>query len=167
MDTSELMTDPTKAFTLAQRLVSILVEFDPETRRRAIAAAQALLGDPTGMIQATESGKALASIDLATFFVRDESLKPADNAYLCAAYHFAMYGMTAFSLAELRDIAGEAGVVLPDRLDMTLKQAGKSGRKLFQSAGRDMYKPTATAGVFFKEKWNVTPGRMTKAGNDH
>ena len=100
--------------------------------------------------------------EIAAFFDRDEKLKPADSAYLCAAYHYSLHGDVAFSLDDLRGIAGEAGIVLPDRLDMTLKQAGKGGKKLFQSAGRDAYRPTASARLLFNERWGVKPGKQSK-----
>ncbi|HYE61984.1 MAG TPA: hypothetical protein VD997_08295 [Phycisphaerales bacterium] len=163
MEVAPQKSDAALAVELAQKLVVILADFDPETRRRAVTAAQALLGDqPIASQRLERDEKRSSGVDLAAFFGSAESQKPADNAYMCAAYHFSIYGTAAFSLAELRGIAAEAGVVLPDRLDMTLKQAGKSGRKLFQSAGRDRYKPTATAGVLFKERWNVAPGRASK-----
>jgi len=68
-------------------------------------------------------------------------------------------------LNDLRAIANEAGVILPDRLDMTLKQAGKMGKRFFQATGRDSYKPTAAAGGLFKERWGVKPGRQNRDTN--
>jgi hypothetical protein len=159
--------DPASTVTLAQQLVTVLAEADPETRRRAIAAALALLGDAsTGNPPDSPRRGGNDLGDLGTFFSREDALKPADNAYLCAAYHYARYGPTPFSLQDLREIAGEAGVVIPDRLDMTLKQAGKGGKKLFQSVGKDSYRPTAIAGMTFKERWGVTPGRHSKPGKE-
>jgi hypothetical protein len=161
-------SDPSKAGTIAQQIVTILIDVDSETRFRAIQAAMMLLGETRAIrlpLRGQSEDSALGSdqeADLAEFFNRDDKLKPSDYAYLCAAYHFATYGASAFSLDELRNIAKEAGVVLPDRLDMTLKQAGKAGKRLFQAVGRDTYKPTASAGVFFKERWNVKPGKKAK-----
>jgi len=166
--TDQKQPDPTRAETIAQQIVTILINEDSETRKRAIQAAMMLLGDETAVHQTSQSQSARSGshgadhTDLAAFFNRDEKLKPSDYAYLCAAYHFSVYGPAPFSLDELRLIATEAGVVLPDRLDMTLKQAGKAGKKLFQAAGRDAYKPTASAGVLFKERWNVRPGKREK-----
>jgi len=154
--------DPTKAANLAQEIVKILIKEESETRQRAIQAALLLLGEvPSKSVQAMDNTDSSGS-DLATFFTRDEKLKPSDYAQLCAAFHFSKYGSTSFSLEELRTIASEAGVVLPDRLDMTLTNAAKDGKKLFQSGGRGAYKPTAAAGLVFKERWNVKPGKNTK-----
>lgn len=164
--TEQKQPDPTKVGTIAQQIVRILTTEDSETRRRAIQAAMMLLGEAPSADANSQSqlGGSDSGDDLAAFFNRDEKLKPSDYAYLCAAYHFSAYGPVAFSLDELRTIAKEAGVILPDRLDMTLKQAGNGGKKFFQSAGRDVYKPTASAGVLFKERWNVKPGKRSKAG---
>jgi hypothetical protein len=157
-------TNAAETMALAQQLVTVLAGSDPEKRRRAVAAAMALLGDaapPPPQSQAAQPTDKPV-VDVAAFFSREDGLRPSANAYLCAAYHYAMYGTAAFSLEDLRSIAGEAGVVLPDRLDMTLKQAGKRGKRLFQSTGKDSYKPTAVAGMIFKERWGVVPGRLEK-----
>jgi hypothetical protein len=102
------------------------------------------------------------TLDLGQFFNRGEKLKPSENAQLCAAYHYSLYGDAAFSLDEIRGIAKNAGVVLPDRLDMTFNTATHAGKKLFQSVGRGSLKPTAAAGVAFNERWSVKPGRQEK-----
>jgi len=166
--TEDKQPDPAKAGNIAQQIVSVLINEDSETRRRAIQAAMMLLGEAPVANVNTRSESAASDSggngheDLAAFFERYENLKPSDYAYLCAAYHFSVYGSVAFSLDDLRTIAAEAGLVLPDRLDMTLKQAGKGGKKLFQSAGRNAYRPTASAGLLFKERWGVKPGKRRK-----
>jgi hypothetical protein len=164
----QIVGDPTKAGELAQEIVAVLINEDFDTRRRAIRAAIVLLGD-------AESSGALAQVafgsdtcvahedpSLGTFFNREGSLRPAESAQLCAAFHFSLHGNAPFSLAELRDIAREAGVVLPDRLDMTVSQASMKGKKLFQSAGKGLYRPTAAAGLMFAERWGVKPGKNSK-----
>jgi hypothetical protein len=164
-DTSD--SNPTRAGELAQQIVAILAMEGSDTRQRAIQAAMLLLGEVPARTMTSNSGEDRESendTDLANFFNREENLKPSDYAQLCAAYHFAQYGMTPFTIDELRFIANDAGVVLPDRLDMTLNQATKKGKKLFQSAGRGAFRPTAAAGLAFKERWNVKPGRTPKEG---
>jgi hypothetical protein len=163
--TEEKQAVPAQAGILAQQIVTILISEDSETRRRAIHAAMMLLGEEAPHIQTKSTQQDLGNedlVDLAEFFNRDDDLKPSDHAQLCAAYHFSIYGTAPFSLEELRTIAADAGVVLPDRLDMTLTSATKNGKKLFQVAGKGLYKPTASAGLFFKERWSVKPGKMRK-----
>ena len=159
--------DPAKSAALAQQIVKILAKEPPENRQRAVAAAMTLLGDaiptPSGGRPSGDGAVGHDDHDLGAFCTRDEKLKPSDHAFLCAAYHYSQHGAAAFSLDELRQIAADAGVVIPDRLDMTLKNAASKGKRLFQSSGRNAYKPTAAAGILFKEKWQVTPGRKSKA----
>jgi len=169
MDKNE--PNPTKAAEIAQQLVRILIGEDSETRKRSIHAAMTLLGEGDAQGAKLETlhsngTDADGSTDLATFFSRQENLKPSDNAQLCAAYHFALHGPISFSLDELRTIASDAGVVLPDRLDMTLSQATSKGRKLFQPTGRGTFRPTAAAGLLFKERWGVRPGKSPQKSND-
>jgi hypothetical protein len=167
--TDQNNADPTRAGKLAQQVVAILINEDSVTRQRAIQAAMMLLGEARPALSDDQSGipqtesRAHNHTDLGAFFNREEALKPADYAQLCAAYHFSLYGTAAFSLTELRAIAQEAGVVIPDRLDMTLNQATKKGKKFFQGAGRGSFRPTATAGLAFAERWDVKPGKHTKA----
>lgn len=159
--------DPAKAGKLAQQIVSMLINEDLTTRQRAMQAAMTLLGDAppqanTGQPHYTKDDGGGDSHDLASFFNRDGDMKPADYAYLCAAYHFSQYGAVPFSAAEIRAIAADAGVVVPDRLDKTFGTAAKSGKKLFQSAGKSSFKPTATGSVEFGVRWGVRPGRKVK-----
>jgi hypothetical protein len=166
--TEEINPDPKKIGVLAQKVVSILVDEDSVSRQRAIQAAMMLLGE-SGVLAVDHALNAANGAQdshdheaLASFFNRESDLKPSDHAFLCAAYHFSIYGTAAFSLNELREIANDAGVVLPDRLDMTLRNAAKDGKRLFQNAGRGLVRPTAAAGVFFRERWSVKPGRFSK-----
>jgi hypothetical protein len=160
--------DPKKAGELAQQLVAILAKEDQDTQVRALQASMMLLGlSPGSHLNSKTQGVVsipddASNVDLATFFDRDEKLGPSDYAHLCAAYHFSRYGMETFSLDDIREIAKEAGVVLPDRLDMTLKAATKGGRRLFQVAGRGVFKPTVAASAVFKERWSVHPGKSPK-----
>jgi len=100
--------------------------------------------------------------DRETFFSRHEHDKPSDNADLLAAYHFKEYGSAGFSLAEIRELAAAVGVTVPERIDMTFKQATHDGKKLYQSAGRGMYKPTVHGEAFFKKTYSVSKGRKKK-----
>lgn len=170
MDTND-QPDPAEASELAQKIVALLMNTDSTTRQRAIQAAMMLLGEkPIAEPESTPRAKsphagAETSVELAQFFNRGEKLKPSDNAQLCAAYHYAVYGNAAFSLDDIRAIGREAGVVLPNRLDMTLSSAAHGGKKLFQPAGRGTVKPTAAAGVAFQERWNVRPGIKDKTAS--
>jgi hypothetical protein len=159
--------DPARVMELAQHIVKLLSRDDSETRQRAVQTAMIALGEscpqlPTGGPQFSPADGDNHA-DLATFFSREGEMKPADNALLCAAYHFAEYGSAPFSISEIQRIAADAGVIVPDRPDMTFVQATKQSRKLFQRAGRGSFKPTATGGLVFGERWGIKPGRKPKS----
>jgi hypothetical protein len=165
---TEQAPDPNKAGKLAQQIVGLLASEDSTTRNRAIQAAMLLLGEtaPSQVNRESEMPFDTGGGDqtnLASFFNREGDMKPSDYAYLCAARHFSEFGTTPFSLAEIQEIAAEAGVVVPDRLDMTFKGAAKKGKKLFQPTGKGSFKPTAAGGLEFAERWKVRPGRKAKA----
>jgi len=162
---------PAKAGELAQQIVVLLQSECSDTRRRAVQAAMMLLGetkhpDCSSELRNPHPDSLPDDGDGTTFdsfFNRDKDLKPSDHAQLCAAYHFSVHGPIAFSLDDLRTIANDAGVILPDRLDMTLNAAKRGGKKLFQGVGKGMFKPTASAGLVFRERWNVKPGKQGKS----
>ena len=162
----EKQIDPARIAKLTQDIVKILSKEDSAGRRRAIHAALAILGEApitsgqnssqiNGVPENTELG------DIGSFFKRDGKLKPSDTAFLCAAYHYSQFGPTAFTVEEIRQIAADAGEVIPDRVDKTYKKAAKKGKKLFQPVGKGAFKPTASAAMFFKETWNVKPGNKS------
>jgi hypothetical protein len=168
MTTTTSTPNPAKAGEIAQQIVAILSDHDSDTRCRAISAAMTLLGEGSPPSTHQRDSHALdvsndGRIGLAEFFDRGEKLKPADYAQLCAAYHYANYGVIPFSLEDIRAIARDVGVVLPDRLDKTFRAAAYSGKKLFQLVGRSTFKPTAAAGMAFNERWKVRPGKNVKA----
>lgn len=163
---NELQPDPASAAKLVQELIEALAPHDSATQQRAMKAAATLLLHPASETVNHEMPSRMGSephAGLAEFFDRGEKLKPADYAQLCAAYHYARHGAIPFSLDEIRAIGAEAGIVLPDRLDKTFKAAAHHGKKLFQTAGRAVFKPTATAGLAFGERWGVKPGRAAKS----
>jgi len=175
--TTSKSADPAKAAKLAQDIVAILVGEDSVTRQRSIQAAMLLLGEATPVPAVDQrrpvggNGDVDNEADLVAFFNREGDMKPADYVQLCAAYHYSLYGACAFPVTELKTIAANAGVVLPDRADMTLRNATQKGKKLFQPSGSGAFKPTAAGCLHFAEKWKVKPGRRakpsaTKGGGD-
>jgi hypothetical protein len=84
--------------------------------------------------------------------------KPSDNAHLLAAVWYQQYGSSPFELSAIKERAEAAGLTIPDRLNMTLTAAQDEGKKLYQSAGRGLYKPTVAGELYLKKKYGVTKG---------
>jgi hypothetical protein len=81
------------------------------------------------------------------------------NAYLLAAFWYGQYGIEPFSLDDVRKLANGAGLTVPDRLDMTFKQAQADGKMIFQVVGRASYKPTVGGEGWLKMTFGVSKGR--------
>lgn len=133
--------DPAKAGKLAQQIVSMLINEDLATRQRAMQAAMTLLGDAppqanSAQLHYTKDDGGGDNHDLASFFNRDGDMKPADYAYLCAAYHFSQYGAVPFSAAEIRAIAADAGVVVPDRWTRRLEPPPRAVKNYFKAPAK-------------------------------
>jgi len=90
--------------------------------------------------------------------------KPSDNALMCAAIWFAEQGKDPFNFDQLRDLASELGITIPARLDMTIGNAKRDGKKLFKSkGGRGSYAPTTHGETVLKTTFGVKQGRGSGA----
>lgn len=152
---------------LTSEMYSKLSKLKSEEASNVVDAVLTLLGThpKNNKHQSTETMvKSEATFD--DFFEREGAFKESDNALLCAAYHFHLYGNASFSVQEMKCLATKAGIILPNRTNMTLTAAKRKGKKLFCKEGRGLFKPTAAAGVFFREKWNVRPGKQKKIAEE-
>jgi hypothetical protein len=102
------------------------------------------------------------------FFAERDSAKPSDNALATAAYHYSEYGSAGFTIDEMRQLADDVGVTIPERLDMTYLQAKRNGNRLFRRGGRNAFRPTVHGESFFKQTYNVQKGtgQKTPTAND-
>lgn len=96
-------------------------------------------------------------------FSRFPDGKPSDNVVLIAASLYSQYGGQPFKLDEIREIAGSVGLTIPASIDMTLKQAKRDGKSLFQHTGRSEFRPTVHGELFFKNTYQVTKGVKKRA----
>lgn len=113
-----------------------------------------------------EQGEDTAHIepDIATAFLEEHvSEKPSDNAKAIAALIYSVYGNVDFSVAEVNEIAHEAGVMVPDRVDVTLGGASVDKKPLFQKRKSGVYRPTINGRKFFKEEYGVSPGTAKRS----
>jgi hypothetical protein len=84
--------------------------------------------------------------------------KPSDNAILIAAWLYSQHGAQPFKLDEMREIAESVGLTIPTSLDMTLRQAQRGGKALFQHTGRGEFKPTVPGELYFRKTYQLTKG---------
>ncbi len=100
------------------------------------------------------------------FFAALKTEKPSDDALATAAYHYSLYGSGEFSVDEMRELADDVGVTVPERLDMTYLQVKRNGNRLFRRGTRGAFRPTVHGEAFFKQTYNVRKGTAQKATAD-
>ena len=100
--------------------------------------------------------------DIADFFGRFETSKPAENVKLISAYHFALYGPVAFRTDWIEEAARSVGITVPARVDKTLQNAAAEGKKLFTRSVNDGFVPTVHGQIFFKKTYQVGQGKAPK-----
>jgi len=104
----------------------------------------------------TKSG---APGDVRDFYASFDPQKPADSVLVLTGWFYTQRGSTSFSLAELRDLFDDVGVPMPSRIDMTLRNCTRDGKKLFQRADQGAYRPTVHGENFFKSDMSLKPGK--------
>ncbi|MEI9914057.1 MAG: hypothetical protein WDN66_03690 [Candidatus Saccharibacteria bacterium] len=100
------------------------------------------------------------------FFEVLEVTDPANAVRAITAYLFKEYGASSFTPQEVKDIANEVGLTVPERVDMTLRSAKKSGKALYRSSGRGKYAPTVHGEKAFKDEYGVKKGTKSRPIDD-
>lgn len=142
----------------------VIEKLDPAIREGALSLlAGYVTGQPhtadgkqqavVAMGESEESG-----LQMAELFGKYPDARPSENAILIAAWLYSQYGAQPFKLDEMREIAESVGLTVPSSLDMTLKQAQRDGKALFQHTGRSEFKPTVAGELYFKKTYEVAKG---------
>jgi hypothetical protein len=96
------------------------------------------------------------------FFSKFNHAKPSDNVLLVSAYHYSQYGSSPFSVEEIKALADQVGVTIPNKPYMTLTAAQRKGKGLFRSVGKGVFCPTVHGETFFKNTYKVSKGTQQK-----
>ena len=92
------------------------------------------------------------------FFKAFDHERPADNAKLLAGWLYREFGTEPFSIDEIKELATDIGVTIPERIDMTFAQAKENAKNLFARAGRGRFKPTVHGEAFLKTTYKISKG---------
>ena len=139
---------------------AIISKIDPSVR----AAAFTLLEDyvRTESSSSTKTSKKTSTTatvgDRERFFSAYDNMRVSENALLVAAWWFSQYGTSSFSLAQIRAIADDVGITIPDRVDMTFRAAKRNKKSLFKRAGTGKYAATVHGQTYLKQTYNVKQG---------
>ena len=110
----------------------------------------------------TPGGAERAPANREAFFAGLKNDKPSDNALAVAAYHYAQYGSSEFTVDEMQELADDVGVTVPERLDKTYLAARRKGNSLFRRGGRGAFRPTVHGEAHFKRTYKVSKGTSRK-----
>jgi hypothetical protein len=141
----------------------VIKDLDPAIREGALALFSEYVTGRTTVFKAAEQpdngiGGSPTGDGCAEFFAKFQEGKPSDNAVSIAAYVYSEYGAEPFKLDEIRETAKSVGLTIPASIDMTLKQAQRDGKLLFQHTGRSEFKPTVHGELYFKKTYQVAKG---------
>jgi hypothetical protein len=85
--------------------------------------------------------------------------KPADNAKLLSAWWFSQYGSAPFSTRWVKATGNSTGLTMPDKPDMTYRQARAKGKKLYNALGQGgLFKPMIVGEAVLKTTYKVKKG---------
>jgi len=141
-----------------QEVSDVIEKLPPEIRSDAFGLLKDyVLSDSIGRSNRVndQSAPDTGDVNLFTQFDHD---KPSDNVRLIAAHLFREYGSEPFSVDEIKALAAEAGLTVPERVDMTLANATEKGKKLFIATGRGKFKPTVHGEAHLKSAYGVKKG---------
>lgn len=88
--------------------------------------------------------------------------KPADAVKLLVAFLYSQYGVYPINLDEIRELGREVGVIVPKRLDMTLKNAKSNGKSLYEPKGNGCYQLTVHGQRYMKDTYSVQMGKKPR-----
>lgn len=148
----------------------IVKDLVPEIRQGAFDLLKAYVGPAVPASShrenpSKEDDPPAAGLDAGDFFLKFDHEKPADNAKLIAAYHYSKFGTAPFSVDEIKDLAAEVGITIPERPDMTFLDSRRNGKNLFKRAGRGKFRPTVHGEKYLRESYDVAKGTQRKSEN--
>lgn len=147
----------------------VIEKLDPAIREGALSLlASYVTGQPHTVDGKQQAGAGAgegeeSELQMMELFGRYPDGRPSENAILIAAWLYSQYGAQPFKLDEMREIAESVGLTVPSKLDMTLKQAQRDGKALFQHTGRSEFKPTVPGELYFKKTYLVAKGTKKRA----
>ena len=154
-----------------QQVNGVITKLDPAIRSEAFSLLKAYVSGsqpptsdrsaPANGARQEDTGPDLTASE--EFFTTHEGGKPAENAYLVAAYLYSQHGTAPFSTEDVRTVANHAGLTLPERVDVTLGQAKKGGKQLFKRAGRGKLQPNVHGETYLKNTYDVTKGKKPRS----
>ena len=141
----------------------VIESLDPSIKEASFKLLQSYVTGEEKELSNGGDGETPTDIDRETFFTKFSHDKPGRNVLLITAYLYSQYGTSPVSLKEIKKIADDVGITVPDRTDMTLRQAKKDGKSMFNYGGNDNIRPTVHGEKYFKDTYKVSKGKKKRA----
>jgi hypothetical protein len=144
-------------------------ELDPAVRGAAFAMMQSYILDGKVEVPGRRpvhvepgTGDRIDSDEgLAGFFADRDISKPADAVYAIAGYLYSVYGADPFTIEDMRGLASDVGLTVPQDPGATLRMATRSGKKLFRHKG-GLWSLTTAGELALKEMFGINKGRKKR-----
>jgi hypothetical protein len=136
---------------IGARIISILVGGVDVVKEKPVGRDETTVASGGSKESPTAAGRE-------AFFESLQNKKPSDNALAAAAFHFSQYGSSDFTIDEMRELADDVGITVPERLDMTYLAAKRNGNALFRRSGKGAFRPTVHGERFFRHTYNARKG---------
>lgn len=95
--------------------------------------------------------------DSSEFFAKFDHAQPSKNLLLIVAWLYSQYGKYPITRAVVNAYAADTGLTVPDRPDVTMRQAKHDGKSLFRQKGRG-WELTVSGEARIKELYSVKKG---------
>lgn len=158
-----------------QEVNNFVTQLDPAIRAGAFELFRefVLSGSKTLQAEVSGSGPEAVAGDIRSpsaleFFSQREGDKPSDNALIAAGYYYSMYGNQSFNTREIKEIAEDAGLLTPERLDKSFQTMKKEGKALFRQVqrGKGLFRPTVHGEAYFTKNLGIRRGRVPKQADE-
>jgi hypothetical protein len=146
-----------------KKVNAVITSLDPAVRAAAFEILQPYVeGSPSRPLkkdqQDDDSDDVGTPDELEAFFDTHRSDKDSDNVQAVVAWWYSQYGKEPISLGDLRRIAEEGDIEIPDRLD-AVSRYKHDKKPLYRSAGTARLRLTRDGETHIKTTYSVTRGR--------
>jgi hypothetical protein len=122
--------------------------------------------EPNGRVPPKAPKHAANAEDREGFFAALTHTKAADNVNQIAAWLYSQHGLSEMSAKQIREIASDVGLTIPERPDNTMRFAKKSGKTLYRQKNTG-WQLTVNGEAHLKETYSVRKGNkpLTDGGS--
>jgi len=148
---------------------AIVTELDPAIRSAAFDLLAPLYfrdtGEPTPPKKLRKEKKRAVQVkhsnDPGEFFEAFTHDKPNDNVHLIVAWLYSQYGLFPITSKDVRDLADETGLTIPERPDKTMNVAKRDKKKLYRRHGTG-WQLTVHGEAYLKKNYSVKKGSKSR-----